>query len=119
MRINGIQCDQCKKQHLIAPDFQYQSYEDFLAPEWFMLGRKGRGQEPLVFCGKGCLSMWLQENTGDWDKLSSEQADAIEALSYKMHEIMKNATKEFYKQYPGLRVDWGFKIAHVKIEQGE
>jgi hypothetical protein len=85
---------------------------------WFVLYQGSpRYHEAQHFCSRACLYEWLQGRQGDWDKLSSEQADAIEKLEYRMHEIMAKATKEFRVEHPKLHVEWAFRMAFVRIKE--
>ncbi len=57
MRINGIRCDACGKEHHFAPRFIFQSYVDVLPDGWFIVSRAPYKPdvEPWIFCSEDCL----------------------------------------------------------------
>ena len=57
MRINGIRCDLCGKEHLFRPDYRAAHMLDTLEPGWFMVTQRSEQSvlEPWLFCSKECL----------------------------------------------------------------
>jgi hypothetical protein len=56
MRINGIRCDGCGREHLFDnPMTTFNSYSEMAPPDWFIVARGGREQIPWTFCSKKCI----------------------------------------------------------------
>lgn len=60
MRLNGIQCDGCGKQHLFKPTLLLPSIPEVLPDSWLLVqaGRYAPDKEPLAFCSKLCCHRW-------------------------------------------------------------
>lgn len=68
MRLNGLQCDNCAKQHLIDPTLLIQNLLDVLPEGWFIVTRgpynhniPRQQQEPLLFCSNSCLYQYASK----------------------------------------------------------
>ena len=59
MRINGLRCDGCGKEHLIDSTRIIENAFSILPAGWFMTLKgpyeHNANQEPWVFCSKNCL----------------------------------------------------------------
>lgn len=56
MRINGIRCDGCGKEHLFEPFYMAQSFASGIPDEWFLVSQgEDDRQQPWLFCSKECL----------------------------------------------------------------
>ncbi len=71
MRINGIRCDACSKEHLFHDDTILNVHRDYIPDEWVMVQNCGgiSNKEPMLFCSTKCLYDYAQKISG----ISKEQ----------------------------------------------
>lgn len=81
MRLNGIQCDQCAKQHLFPVNIHYIETTSGILPASWVKVEHGRVNaqsappEPFLFCGDGCLLSWITSRT------QAAQVECVVAVS--------------------------------------
>lgn len=46
--------------------------------------------------------------SGDWELLTKEQQDDVNAFRERISQHLIAETEAFYKQHPELRLTWGF-----------
>lgn len=58
MRVNGIRCDGCGKEHLFAPTLIVDMLLSYMPKDWFLVLHGQRSmpdEEPWAFCSQDCL----------------------------------------------------------------
>ena len=98
MRINGLRCDACCKEHLFDYTIMEPTYQ-LLPPGWFLLmcGPSTPNNDALVFCSVACLYDWAQKQI----IVAKERAEAIrskeELTPYTLYDVSQPIDREQMK----------------------
>jgi len=73
--------------------------------------------EPFLPQHQFCPGHSTSAGTGDWERLTNEQKDAIDRERSDMRDYFIAITELFYKEHPELQLRWQFTIDAVLREE--
>jgi len=98
MRLNGLRCDNCTKEHVCSHDIMGLSTQELLPEGWFMVGcgPYRRGNETPVFCSARCLKDWAEKQCRGLLEVNEEASgrNSIPLNDYSSEKDWEENTRE-------------------------